>query len=149
MRLDDGGGGGVQAAVEEKGAVALCRCFASNKFPLCDGSHNKHNELCGDNAGPIVLKSLGGGGKSVDVPKVDDSGLQVLHSDCFYCIHVGYLVMAIRSVFLHCFCACATSWLLFSGHLGSRFVAVSSLRMILCSFLPALVPGCSSEDAHE
>jgi hypothetical protein len=31
--------------VDEKGVVALCRCFKSAKFPLCDGAHNKHNEV--------------------------------------------------------------------------------------------------------
>lgn len=71
----------VQEVVRTKGAIALCRCFASSKFPLCDGSHNKHNADNGDNAGPLVLKSLGGGAP-VDVPKVDDSGLKV-RSDAF------------------------------------------------------------------
>lgn len=53
----------IQGAVDEKGVVALCRCFASSKFPLCNGAHNKHNEDHCDNAGPIVLKRLGGGAK--------------------------------------------------------------------------------------
>uniref|UniRef100_A0A8C3J8C7 CDGSH iron-sulfur domain-containing protein 2 n=1 Tax=Calidris pygmaea TaxID=425635 RepID=A0A8C3J8C7_9CHAR len=30
---------------------AYCRCWRSKTFPVCDGSHNKHNELTGDNAG--------------------------------------------------------------------------------------------------
>lgn len=51
----------VQGAIDAKGVVALCRCFASSKFPLCNGAHNKHNEEHGDNAGPVVLKRLGGG----------------------------------------------------------------------------------------
>ncbi|CAD7672995.1 unnamed protein product [Nyctereutes procyonoides] len=25
-------------------------------FPACDGSYNKHNELTGDNVGPLILK---------------------------------------------------------------------------------------------
>ena len=36
--------------VEEKGVVALCRCFKSAKFPLCDGAHNKHNEVRNSNS---------------------------------------------------------------------------------------------------
>ncbi|KAF6018790.1 hypothetical protein EB796_022893 [Bugula neritina] len=36
--------------------VSYCRCWRSKKFPLCDGSHNKHNEDTGDNAGPLVIK---------------------------------------------------------------------------------------------
>nr|XP_013806975.1 PREDICTED: CDGSH iron-sulfur domain-containing protein 2 [Apteryx mantelli mantelli] len=28
---------------------AYCRCWRSKTFPVCDGSHNKHNELTGDN----------------------------------------------------------------------------------------------------
>jgi hypothetical protein len=67
----------VQATINEKGVVSLCRCFASNKFPLCDGSHNKHNKEHGDNAGPVVLKKLGGGSKPAEAPKEDDSNLQV------------------------------------------------------------------------
>ncbi|XP_046359402.1 CDGSH iron-sulfur domain-containing protein 2 homolog B-like [Haliotis rufescens] len=36
--------------------VSYCRCWRSKKFPLCDGSHNKHNDEMGDNVGPLVLK---------------------------------------------------------------------------------------------
>ncbi|XP_055954600.1 CDGSH iron-sulfur domain-containing protein 2 homolog B-like [Patella vulgata] len=36
--------------------ISYCRCWRSKKFPLCDGSHNKHNEDTGDNVGPLVLK---------------------------------------------------------------------------------------------
>ena len=37
--------------------VALCRCYKSAKFPLCDGTHVKHNEESGDNVAPAVIKS--------------------------------------------------------------------------------------------
>jgi len=36
--------------------ITYCRCWKSEKFPLCDGSHNAHNEETGDNVGPLVLK---------------------------------------------------------------------------------------------
>ncbi len=34
----------------------FCRCWKSNKFPYCDGSHNKHNQVTGDNVGPLIVK---------------------------------------------------------------------------------------------
>ncbi|XP_006873620.1 PREDICTED: CDGSH iron-sulfur domain-containing protein 2-like [Chrysochloris asiatica] len=36
--------------------AAYCRYWHSKTFPACDGSHNKHNELTGDNVGPLILK---------------------------------------------------------------------------------------------
>ena len=33
----------------------VCRCWKSEKFPLCDGSHVKHNEATGDNVGPASV----------------------------------------------------------------------------------------------
>uniref|UniRef100_A0A7M5XE22 Iron-binding zinc finger CDGSH type domain-containing protein n=1 Tax=Clytia hemisphaerica TaxID=252671 RepID=A0A7M5XE22_9CNID len=35
--------------------VAFCRCWKSKKFPYCDGTHNAHNKLTGDNLGPVCL----------------------------------------------------------------------------------------------
>uniref|UniRef100_A0A0B7B2E9 CDGSH iron-sulfur domain-containing protein 2 homologue n=1 Tax=Arion vulgaris TaxID=1028688 RepID=A0A0B7B2E9_9EUPU len=36
--------------------IALCRCWRSKKFPLCDGSHNQHNAETRDNVGPLLLR---------------------------------------------------------------------------------------------
>ena len=27
------------------------------QFPLCDGSHNEHNKMTGDNVGPLIIKA--------------------------------------------------------------------------------------------
>ena len=43
-------------AASDKGVVAYCRCWRSEKFPYCDGSHAKHNKETGDNTGPLVIK---------------------------------------------------------------------------------------------
>ena len=40
-----------------------CRCWLSDTFPLCDGTHMKHNKATGDNVGPLI----------VSVPKTTDS----------------------------------------------------------------------------
>ncbi|KAH9516146.1 CDGSH iron-sulfur domain-containing protein 1, variant 2 [Dermatophagoides farinae] len=36
--------------------AVFCRCWKSEKFPYCDGTHNKHNELTGDNVGPLIIQ---------------------------------------------------------------------------------------------
>ena len=42
--------------IEDMGDKGVfCRCWKSKKFPYCDGSHNKHNEECGDNVGPLII----------------------------------------------------------------------------------------------
>ncbi|MCL4129333.1 UNVERIFIED_CONTAM: hypothetical protein GTU68_023076 [Idotea baltica] len=46
--------------MEDLGDKAVfCRCWRSSKFPYCDGSHNKYNEECGDNVGPLIVKKKG------------------------------------------------------------------------------------------
>ena len=64
----------LQSVIAEKRVTALCRCFASSKFPFCDGSHNKHNEATGDNAGPVVLKPMGGSHAKKDGEKTEKTG---------------------------------------------------------------------------
>lgn len=32
------------------------RCWRSGTFPLCDGTHVKHNKATGDNVGPLLVK---------------------------------------------------------------------------------------------
>ncbi|XP_076044277.1 CDGSH iron sulfur domain 2 [Oratosquilla oratoria] len=43
--------------IEDIGNKAVfCRCWRSKKFPYCDGSHNKYNESCDDNTGPLIIQ---------------------------------------------------------------------------------------------
>lgn len=35
--------------------IALCRCWQSKKFPLCDGSHRQYNDEHQDHLGPIIV----------------------------------------------------------------------------------------------
>lgn len=35
--------------------VAFCRCWQSDQFPYCDGTHRKVNDEGGDHVGPVVV----------------------------------------------------------------------------------------------
>ena len=39
----------------KNGKVVMRRCWKSEKFPYCDGAHNKHNQETGDNVGPLII----------------------------------------------------------------------------------------------
>jgi CDGSH-type Zn-finger protein len=40
------------------GKLVMCRCWKSETFPYCDGSHVKHNKDAGDNVGPLIIQKL-------------------------------------------------------------------------------------------
>eukprot|EP00565_Helicotheca_tamesis_P005624 CAMPEP_0185723158 /NCGR_PEP_ID=MMETSP1171-20130828/93_1 /TAXON_ID=374046 /ORGANISM="Helicotheca tamensis, Strain CCMP826" /LENGTH=101 /DNA_ID=CAMNT_0028390823 /DNA_START=41 /DNA_END=346 /DNA_ORIENTATION=- len=44
-----------QEKLEAGDKKVYCRCWQSGTFPLCDGSHVKHNEETGDNVGPLIV----------------------------------------------------------------------------------------------
>jgi CDGSH-type Zn-finger protein len=44
------------ADIEDSGKRVYCRCWKSATFPLCDGSHAKHNAETGDNVGPLIVQ---------------------------------------------------------------------------------------------
>ncbi|XP_040382035.1 CDGSH iron-sulfur domain-containing protein NEET [Oryza brachyantha] len=46
----------VLAGELSKPLTPYCRCWRSGTFPLCDGSHLKHNKATGDNVGPLLVK---------------------------------------------------------------------------------------------
>ncbi|XP_058791184.1 CDGSH iron-sulfur domain-containing protein 2 homolog [Phymastichus coffea] len=35
--------------------AAFCRCWRSENWPYCDGSHGRHNTECNDNVGPLLI----------------------------------------------------------------------------------------------
>jgi len=45
----------VQETLEPGAKVVYCRCWLSETFPKCDGSHMKHNKAVGDNLGPLIV----------------------------------------------------------------------------------------------
>jgi CDGSH-type Zn-finger protein len=43
--------------VPEGKTVAFCRCWQSQNFPYCDGTHRTVNATGGDSVGPVIVKS--------------------------------------------------------------------------------------------
>ena len=35
--------------------AVFCRCWRSENWPYCDGSHGRHNQEMEDNVGPLVV----------------------------------------------------------------------------------------------
>ncbi|XP_034934178.1 CDGSH iron-sulfur domain-containing protein 2 homolog [Chelonus insularis] len=35
--------------------AVFCRCWKSENWPYCDGSHGRHNEATCDNIGPLII----------------------------------------------------------------------------------------------
>ncbi|XP_014468266.1 PREDICTED: CDGSH iron-sulfur domain-containing protein 2 homolog [Dinoponera quadriceps] len=40
--------------------AVFCRCWRSENFPYCDGSHGRHNKEHNDNVGPLVITDNAG-----------------------------------------------------------------------------------------
>lgn len=38
--------------------IAICRCWQSEAFPYCDGSHRKVNAANNDKVGPAIIKAV-------------------------------------------------------------------------------------------
>ena len=59
--------------MQEGDKKVYCRCWKSDTFPLCDGSHMAHNKETGDNVGPLILSAAATTTKSDDVSTANDS----------------------------------------------------------------------------
>ena len=45
----------IEVLKEQNKKIAFCRCWQSNTFPYCDGSHRNHNDSVGDFVGPVIV----------------------------------------------------------------------------------------------
>ena len=63
--------------LSQGGKAVYCRCWKSDTFPLCDGSHMAHNKETGDNVGPLILSAAAsdGGVHVADLVKSDESDI--------------------------------------------------------------------------
>ena len=60
--------------MQEGDKKVYCRCWKSDTFPFCDGSHMSHNKETGDNVGPLILSAAATAAtKSDDVTTTADS----------------------------------------------------------------------------
>lgn len=75
----------------------FCRCWLSDTFPMCDGSHVKHNAEFNDNVGPLIVSkpksSQGEDIKAVD-KKVEGRKKRLILG--YYATSVTYIVYAAR-----------------------------------------------------
>ncbi|XP_012061131.1 PREDICTED: probable tubulin polyglutamylase TTLL9 [Atta cephalotes] len=39
--------------------AVFCRCWRSENWPYCDGTHGRHNKECNDNVGPLIVTKKG------------------------------------------------------------------------------------------
>eukprot|EP00794_Sanderia_malayensis_P012957 gene12957-14287_t len=82
--------------------VAFCRCWKSRKFPYCDGSHNVHNKLTGDNVGPVCIgkkkeQELEGVGERDDMAKGT-----AIDCSCEVCCMENLPIIAADGLFFRC-----------------------------------------------